>query len=372
MAARPPASLQGYSLMYRSISRSPYAKSTAAQLVATAGAELSRLARILGQSACLAVIRCLDGTVLPVIAREAPENSSSTLTQHTLSFPIYGADGGPLAFLELTAEADHSSLADTLLRATVDSAARAISERWFRISHLRHWIVAAQPGDDPERFILLAVDRDRMIVGADHTSREILEKKGQRWGTRLPLSTFFHSASLVLDDRRHCERSLKLPGADDGARWSVLITPPDPGDTRMNYDDRVLLHSRPRMDTMGSLSGTLRDSRDPGGFPPRVCQRLDEFIDARLETKIGITELASNFGLSTSHFFRKFRKSFGMSPQAYIMRRRLSLAQDLLAKTNITMVDIALKAGFSDQSHFSRNFHRFIGLPPRVFRMQHG
>jgi AraC family transcriptional regulator len=40
-------------------------------------------------------------------------------------------------------------------------------------------------------------------------------------------------------------------------------------------------------------------------------------------------------------------------------------------KTDIAMVDIALKAGFSDQSHFSRNFHRFVGLPPRVFRMQH-
>jgi transcriptional regulator GlxA family with amidase domain len=62
-----------------------------------------------------------------------------------------------------------------------------------------------------------------------------------------------------------------------------------------------------------------------------------------------------------------------MTPQAYIiMRRRLSLAQDLLAKTDITVADIALKAGFADQSHFSRNFHRFTGLPPRVFRIQHG
>jgi AraC family transcriptional regulator len=60
-----------------------------------------------------------------------------------------------------------------------------------------------------------------------------------------------------------------------------------------------------------------------------------------------------------------------MTPQAYIMRRRLCLAQELLAKTDIAMVDIALKAGFADQSHFSRNFHRFTGLPPGVFRMQH-
>jgi AraC-like DNA-binding protein len=356
----------------RPTSGPPQADSAAAGLFASSGGELARLARLLGHSACFAVIRWLDGTVLPVRTRDDARSSNSTEARHALSFPIHGSDGIPVAFMELTADtAEHSHLADTLLRATAESAARAISERWFRISHLNHWIVAAQPVDDPEKYVLLAVDRDRTLVGANHTSREILEKNGLTWRPGLPLSVFFLATSLVLNGGRDGDRYLRLPGADDAAPWSVLITPPDFGATRMEYDDRVQLHSRPRMDTIGSLNGTGTNSRDCGVLPPRVCRRVDEFIDARLEGKISNAELASHFGLSNSHFFRKFRKSFGMTPQTYIMRRRLSLAQDLLVKTDISMVDIALKAGFSDQSHFSRNFHRFIGLPPRVFRMQH-
>jgi AraC-like DNA-binding protein len=343
--------------------------STVAQLFASSQGELARLARILHRSRCLAAIRGADGTVLPA----ASGNNGSAETRRTLSSPIYDSYGSPFAFLELKSpDAEHSSLTDTLLRAIVDSSARAISERWFRISHLRHWIVAAQPVDDPHKFILLAVDRARELVGADRASREILEKKGLHWRPHIPLSAFFHSTSLVLDGGRHCERSLRVPGADDGALWFVLVTPPDLSDTRLEYGNRVLQHSRPRMDTLASLSENWLDTRESSGLSPRICQRIDEFIDARLEARIHIAELASSCGISPSHFFRKFRKSFGMTPQAYIMRRRLSLAQDLLAKTDITVADIALKAGFADQSHFSRNFHRFTGLPPRVFRMQYG
>jgi AraC family transcriptional regulator len=53
------------------------------------------------------------------------------------------------------------------------------------------------------------------------------------------------------------------------------------------------------------------------------------------------------------------------------MRRRLTRAQDLLARTDLALAEVALTTGFSDQSHFCRRFREFIGLPPRSFRMQH-
>jgi AraC-like DNA-binding protein len=347
-------------------------ESTAAKLLASSRAELAQLGRILQQSRCVAIIRGSDGTVLPVVATDITRNNSSTERTPTLSSPIYDSDGSPFAFLQLESDdVGYSSLTDTLLRAIVDSSARAISERWFRISYLRHWIVAAHSVNDPDKYILLAVDRDHHLVGADHACRGMLEQKGLNSTRPLPLSAFFHSAPSVFNGGRHCERSLRLMGADDGAPWTVLITPPDLGDTGLAYGNRVLLHSRPRLDTMTSLGEGGSDTREIGGLSPSVCRRIDEFIDARLEARIGVAKLASSFGISASHFFRKFRHSFGMTPHAYIMRRRLCLAQELLAKTDIAMVDIALKAGFADQSHFSRNFHRFTGLPPRVFRMQH-
>jgi transcriptional regulator GlxA family with amidase domain len=126
------------------------------------------------------------------------------------------------------------------------------------------------------------------------------------------------------------------------------------------------------MDTIASLGDSwAADTKEPRGLPPRVRRRIDECIDAQLESRVDITELAMSVGFSPSHFFRMFRKSFGMTPHSYIMRRRLFLAQELLMTTDLGLAEIALKAGFSDQSHFCRSFHRFAGLPPRAFRMQH-
>jgi transcriptional regulator GlxA family with amidase domain len=106
-------------------------------------------------------------------------------------------------------------------------------------------------------------------------------------------------------------------------------------------------------------------------FSKFVSRRIEEFVSTRLEGKVDIAELAVNFGYSSSHFFRVFRRTFGMSPHAYVMRHRLALAQELLTRTDLCLAEVALRAGFCDQSHLSRRFRRSAGLPPRAFRARH-
>jgi AraC-like DNA-binding protein len=348
-------------------------RKTAAHLFASSRVELSLLASILHQSSCVAVIRAIDRTLPPMIPRAVTGNGALESARRTLSSPIYDSDGTQLACLELqTDDAGDATTTDTLLRSIANSAARAISERLFRIFYLRHWILAAQPIGAPDKSVLLALDRNKQVVGADRASRTILEQTALDSQRRVALSALFHSTRSIFHGGRHCERSLRLLGVNDDAPWFALITPPHLSDTRMAYGNRVLLHTQPRVDTLTSLSAAGIDAEEFGGLSPHVCQRIDELIDARLEARINIAKLAANFGISASHFFRRFRKSFGMPPHAYIMRRRLSLAQDLLAETDISLTEIALKTGFADQSHFSRNFHRFTGVAPRAFRMQYG
>jgi AraC family transcriptional regulator len=104
------------------------------------------------------------------------------------------------------------------------------------------------------------------------------------------------------------------------------------------------------------------------GFPKYLMRRIEELVDTRLDERGSVTDLASTVGYSPSHFFRMFRRSFGVTPHAYVMRRRLAVAQYLLTRTDLCLADVALKAGFSDQSHLSRTFRRFAGIPPRAFR----
>ena len=87
------------------------------------------------------------------------------------------------------------------------------------------------------------------------------------------------------------------------------------------------------------------------GFPKYIIQRIEELVEKHLEGGVVVAEISSRLGYSPSHFFRMFRRSFGITPHTYVMRRRLAVAQKLLTRTDLGLVDIALKAGFCDQSH---------------------
>jgi AraC family transcriptional regulator len=119
---------------------------------------------------------------------------------------------------------------------------------------------------------------------------------------------------------------------------------------------------------MGNIAA---DQQQRGGLPARMLRCIEEYIDVHLEKDLSVEELASHLGISTSYFARSFVKSVGLAPHAYVMRRRLLHAQELLASTEVPLSDIALATGFADQSHFCRRFHEMIGVPPRTFRLQH-
>jgi AraC family transcriptional regulator len=101
-----------------------------------------------------------------------------------------------------------------------------------------------------------------------------------------------------------------------------------------------------------------------------LLRRIEKFVDDRIESRIGIRELAGNVGYSPSHFCRLFKRLFGTTPHSYVMGRRLALAQRLITTTSLCLTEIALQAGFADHSHLCRNFRRFAGLAPRAFRMR--
>ena len=105
-----------------------------------------------------------------------------------------------------------------------------------------------------------------------------------------------------------------------------------------------------------------------GGLPPRVLQRVREYVEAHLEDKISLQDLARIAGLSTSHFARSFRQSEGMTPHRYLLHRRVRRAFDLLAQTELALSEIAVASGFAHQSHFCRQFRKLVGSTPSRYR----
>jgi transcriptional regulator GlxA family with amidase domain len=74
--------------------------------------------------------------------------------------------------------------------------------------------------------------------------------------------------------------------------------------------------------------------------------------------------------LSTHHFARAFKQTVGMPPHGYVLQRRIERAQHMLVSTQLPLSEIALSAGFSDQSHLARHFRRMTGLSPSLVRLE--
>lgn len=83
-----------------------------------------------------------------------------------------------------------------------------------------------------------------------------------------------------------------------------------------------------------------------------------------------IASIAQAIGFSMSHCNRIFRQSYGMSPREYLSMMKLEQAKLLLLSKELTIVEIAARLGYSNASHFSRQFNRWTGLSPTVFRDQ--
>jgi AraC family transcriptional regulator len=106
----------------------------------------------------------------------------------------------------------------------------------------------------------------------------------------------------------------------------------------------------------------------PGGLAVWQMRRIQALVEARLETRVDVSELAAAVRLSPSHFTRAFKRSIGSSPYAYILERRIARAKALMVTTSDPLSDIALASGMADQAHFCRVFRRFVGESPSAWR----
>jgi len=86
------------------------------------------------------------------------------------------------------------------------------------------------------------------------------------------------------------------------------------------------------------------------------------------EQDLSISELARVAGLSERQLQRKFKASFGIGPQQFLIKTRLSVACRDLVETDRGLAQIAFACGFTDQSAFTRHFRRHLGLTPSEFR----
>ena len=103
-------------------------------------------------------------------------------------------------------------------------------------------------------------------------------------------------------------------------------------------------------------------------LPAPVLSKIDEYIDANCDQKIGVQELADLANFSMFHFSKVFKETTGLPPHQYVIQHRLDRVRHLLETSKLSLAQIAYEAGFSSQSHMSVTFQQNFGASPGKYR----
>jgi len=102
--------------------------------------------------------------------------------------------------------------------------------------------------------------------------------------------------------------------------------------------------------------------------PPRWLVAVLDLLHEKFLEPITLGSIAQLVGVHPAHLARVFRRFHGCTVGDYVRKLRFELGCRLLANSDRPLVEIALSAGYADQSHFSRSFKRQMGLSPAAFR----
>ena len=108
----------------------------------------------------------------------------------------------------------------------------------------------------------------------------------------------------------------------------------------------------------------MRDSPPIGrtnkGHPIKMAL---EYLDTHFRENVTLSQLSEIVNLSKFHLLRLFQAAVGFPPHAYLIQKRIDYAKGLLLQ-DLPIVQVALEAGFVDQSHFTRRFKKIFGITP--------
>jgi AraC family transcriptional regulator len=101
---------------------------------------------------------------------------------------------------------------------------------------------------------------------------------------------------------------------------------------------------------------------------PHWMSQVQDYLHAHFTETLSLETLAATVGVHPSHLMRSFQSQYHCTIGEYVRRLRIEYASHLLSSSDTSSAQIAVEAGFADQSHFSHTFKRFTGMNPIEFR----
>lgn len=142
-----------------------------------------------------------------------------------------------------------------------------------------------------------------------------------------------------------------------------------PDETNQLFIDHMMLALTAHVaQTYGGMRRIAETNR--GGLAPWQVKRACEKLESDLSGKFTLEQIAAEFELSVTHFARAFRASTGLPPHQWLLHQRVKAAKQLMTVRELPLAEIAMSAGFANQSHFTRVFSSLVGASPGAWRRE--
>jgi AraC-like DNA-binding protein len=116
--------------------------------------------------------------------------------------------------------------------------------------------------------------------------------------------------------------------------------------------------------------GRRQAKRRCWALPKWRMRRLEQYLEASIDKRVSLDDMASAAGLSKMHFAAQFRAATGFRPHEYLLFKRIERAKMVISTSRTPLVEVAFSVGFNAQAHFSTVFKRFTGKTPAQWRQE--
>lgn len=130
----------------------------------------------------------------------------------------------------------------------------------------------------------------------------------------------------------------------------------------------LAVHLLRRHSSLGRGPSRGLDPERTGRLSRTSLRAVTDYVGDNLSGNLSLGEIADAANLSPYHFARAFKRSTGLSPHQYVLRRRIERAKDLLRNTDLPVGEVSRRVGFASPSHFSQQFRRIVGAAPSSLR----
>jgi len=221
------------------------------------------------------------------------------------------------------------------------------SDRTFRMRTPRDCIVIVPVGSEVREISYGKSEAVLLDIAPEHYSRLLESCAGSE---NMPLRFQYETVDPEVGNLARTFRTMMLSNNNDAGLVESVVCDLQQAIVARTYNRKFAIEN------------------DRSRISPAVVKRVHEFMDAHLDRLVSIETLASLANLSTYHFARAYKNTTGQSPYRANLERRLKHARHLLADPTLTLVDVALRTGFSSQSHLTSAFGHELGLTPGQYR----